>query len=133
MLDNGHLPDRRLWLRSALWAFLLCVASVAAEITDSLLYDHYVVEPTRHCHHAGAVPPLAIGLGALSTLLALVTAVWLIRLLSTAPRGGGAPVRAVQAGLVVLLLLVTLLLVADVLSLWTELDPPELDPFNCGE
>ncbi|MGK4582573.1 hypothetical protein [Kitasatospora sp. HPMI-4] len=132
MLDNGQLPDRRLWLRAALWAFLLCVASVAAEITDGMLYDHYVREPTRHCHHAGPVPPLVIGLGALATLLTLITAIWLVRLIATAPRGGGAPVRATQAGLALLLLLVAVLLVADTLSLWTALDPPELDPFNCG-
>ncbi|WP_156179019.1 hypothetical protein [Saccharothrix sp. ST-888] len=133
MTLDSHSPTPRLWLRAAGWALQLCVASVAAETTAGMLYDHYVREPTRRCHRVGAVPPPAIGLGVLAVLIGLVAAVWLVRLLATSPRTGGGLVRAVQVGLVVLLAFVAILLAVEALSLWADLDPPELDPFNCGE
>ncbi|MFE0462047.1 hypothetical protein ACFW1A_22645 [Kitasatospora sp. NPDC058965] len=114
------MPDTTRRGRPLPTALALLVLAVLLQLLHGWAFDHWVLEPTRHCHHQGAVPALcfaASGTAFVLTVAALVGAV----------RGRG------RALAVLLLVLLALLLAYDALALLGDFAPGVHDPFHCGE
>ncbi|MDH6145879.1 hypothetical protein P3T35_007940 [Kitasatospora sp. GP30] len=112
----------------------LAVGAGLCQALNGWAFDHSVVEPTRHCHHQGAVPALAYVAGGAALVLTLGGLVMLVGGLLGGRRtaGGGSGRGPAVAIAVVLGAVLGLLLAVDVLALIGELRPATYDPFNCG-
>jgi hypothetical protein len=113
--------------RSAPVALGLLLLAVLLQVLHGRAFDHAVLEPTRHCHHQGAVPVLAFAAGFAALALTVGALVVLVRALG---RGAGGVGRAL---LVLLLVAAALLLALDGLALLGDFAPGVHDPFHCGE
>ncbi|GAA1223197.1 hypothetical protein GCM10009665_11870 [Kitasatospora nipponensis] len=121
------------YARRTLGALGIFTLGVLAQVVHALVFDQVVVEPTRHCHRAAAVPFVSYLAGFVVLGLTAATVVAVVRALGRHPRGGGAPAHCCLAVLVLLLFAAALLMLFDAAALHADFDPGELDPFHCGQ
>ncbi|WP_035841000.1 hypothetical protein [Kitasatospora azatica] len=118
------------FVRSTRWSLAapgLFLLAVLLQVLHGWAFDRAVLEPTRHCHHQGAVPVLAFAAGFAALGLTVGALVIAVRALN---RGAGGAGRAL---LVLLLVVAALLLAYDALALLGDFAPGAHDPFHCGE